>query len=725
LNAETPQGFQPAGFLFTCLPKDWPVTSLLDLDKKATDPARYSVQSRAENSPGFGASSDVMGGAGVFWVTLGQRLDEEPKWNALFPNWRDRFLKDFSRTEPMAASAVYSMKTRIGTLNYTLNGPPRAKKHAQDLLNSPGMGDTLSTLVQKLSDDLDSSDNGAFLELWRPGNPEKAPPKGSPVLGFGHLDSRLCWRSFDPDFPVWYTNPVTGAVRKLHKERVIFASDNPQPIELARGIGFCSISRAMRMIRVFRNMQIFVDEKVSGRFTRALGAISGVSAQQVKKALQTHQDEADSKGYVIYNDIPFLIDPSTEGRNDIKILMQDLASVPDGFSFSNDADLYAYILAFCFGVDAREFWPATQSGATKADASVQNMKARGRGIGNRIQTIETLIRAGIPASVTMEYDFSDDDQDKAQADIRQTKVAYLGALVRDGALNPLEERAISIAEGIVDGKLLEDLDMPVDSDTALGADEDGEQDALESNTGNSEDPTDNAKALRRKTVAAYQRALRQLVRGYWGGQLGAFDFYDGFADAIERHFTKAWFEGLKAWGISPDEMTDEEKSALRFEIANEISYVNGFASAIAENSKANGGRLDALYDRLSMWVNSYGRIVTEAGTMAAGNQKGLWVYGDTVNHCASCSTYAGRVYRNSVWRKFLEPFDLMPRGKGLACKGFRCDCSIKKTSEPVSKGRPPIVTKVHHHAESETQSDHPAAHSDHEGIHEGAGTIGV
>lgn len=688
-----------------------------ETDLKVVDPSRRSVQARAENSNGFTPQSDVMGGGGVLWLSLGQRLEQEPSWNALYPNWRDRFLLDFSRSESMAASAVYSMKTRIGTLNYAWNAPPSAKKFGQELLNKPGLGDNLPQITQKLSTDLDISDNGAFLELWKAGSPEKAPPKGAPCIGFAHLDSRLCWRSFDPEFPVWYTNPITGQIRKLHKDRVVFTADNPQPVELARGIGFCAISRAMRMIRVFKNMQIFVDEKVSGRFTRALGAISGVSAGQVRRALNGHQEDMDNKGYVIYNEIPFLIDPSTEGKNDIKILLQDLATVPDGFSFRDDADLYAYILAFCFGVDAREFWPATQSGATKADATVQNMKARGRGIGNRIQTIEMMLRAALPETGTFEYDFTDDDQDMMQADIQTKKIHILSTAQRDGAINPLEYRALAIAQGIIDGQLLETLQLPMDSDSSADGEDEGQglisnsSDSADPNDGNgsaSVFPVDKVISTATKTETAYRRSLRQLARGLWTGDLGQWDFIDGMDYVLTRNLTKAWHDGLKLYGIAPSEMTDTEKDRLQLEINTQIVYVGGLADAISANSKANGGQLAPLYERLEMWVNQYGRIVTLAGMMAAADAKGLWKYGDTINHCPSCSSYSGKVYRNSVWLKWLEPLDMMPRGKGLACGGWQCDCSIVKTSEPVTPGRPAIV-KVHSHAPVKTDSDHTEA----------------
>jgi hypothetical protein len=96
--------------------------------------------------------------------------------------------------------------------------------------------------------------------------------------------------------------------------------------------------------------------------------------------------------------------------------------------------------------------------------------------------------------------------------------------------------------------------------------------------------------------------------------------------------------------------------------------------------------------------------------MAAADQKGQWKYGDTTAHCPSCAAYAGRVYRNSVWTKWLEPLDMMPRGKGLACGGWQCDCSIVKTSEPVTPGKPPIVLKgMHYHDKSNPESHRAGA----------------
>ncbi len=665
--------------------------NLLEIEK-AIDPARYSVQSRAADAP-FAPMSDVQGSGGIFWLSMaGNAFDEMPAWNPIYPNWRDRELLRFVRTEGMLSSAVYSMATRIGTLNYALNGPPRAKKFASELLENPGLGDTLSTLVQKLSTDLDTSDNGAFLELWRPGNP-MSDAGSRPVLGFAHLDSRQCWRSYDPEFPVWYTNPITSEVRKLHTSRVVFTADNPQPVELARGIGYCATSRALRMARVFRNMQIFIDEKVGGRFTRAIGAVSGVTPKQLREALAQNADNADSKGFVIYNDIPFIVQPSMEKGNEVKIMMQDLASIPDGFVFRDDADLYAYILAFAFGVDAREFWPATQSGATKADASVQNMKARGRGIGNRIETLEHMIRRALPETISFEYDFSDDDQDKQTAEINKLKADTYKVFIDMGALQGFEVRSLAIAEGILDGEILATAQQPLTSDD----NPDNPPDTAMSDTTDTGAPNDTQDTtMNIKSYQDYRSRIRSFVASLWGGTSSAYDFVDNMSYAITLYFTEAWETIEAQYGITPDERTEASQDRLTLAINTEISYISGFADAIAANSKANGGDLAPLLDRAELWARGYDRVTELAKTIIASDVKHVWIYGDTIDHCPDCSQYVGKVYYMSQWVEA----GAVPKSPDLACTGIQCDCRLEPTTQRKTRGAvPPLIGHKHLHSE--------------------------
>lgn len=682
-----------------------------------------SVQGRADAGV-LAQTSDAVGDApALFLINIGNRADNVSPWNPIYPNRRDQQLKQFSRQETMISSAIYTLKTRAQTLNYEVNGPTRAKKYALDLLADPGLGDSLMQLTGKVVDDLLTSDNGAFVEVWRAGNVKD---DRSPVIGFGHLDSRQCWRTYDPEYPVIYTNPQTSERHKLHRNQVIMTADNVQPIETARGIGFCATSRVLQWSRVMRDIITYKDEKISGRFTRAIGFVSGMTQNQLKAGLKANDDEAEGTGFVIYKGIPIFAAPGMQAGAEMKMILQDLASIPDGFDFWNDVTLYAYILAWVFGTDARDFWPATTSGATKGDATVQNMKARGKGIGWLIQTLEWIFRQCLPASVTFEYDYTDDEQDMMQAEIQEKRVNILSTLKRDGAIEGYEMRALAIAEGIIDGTVLEGLTPPATSDnTSENAPEATNIDDQAGEGDESDDAADetgeklaaDGERLKKtladdivgiKTEAAFARSIRSAVRGLWSDALMPPEFDSALLSAITRGFDQAWTEGAAECGISREDRSEDEQLRLNTEVAGQVPYIAGFRQAIVGGSKANGGKLAPLLARAELWIHQYGVIRTTAKTMACADQKMLWQIGATFDHCDTCLFYENKVYRMSVWKKYLEPLDLLPKGRGLACGGiWHCDCDLVPTDRPVTKGKPPIwkpgkkIQHVHVHQQLE------------------------
>jgi LAGLIDADG DNA endonuclease family protein len=1011
-----------------------------------------SVQGRADAGD-WAQSADVIGDAPfAFMVNLGIPTDSLIPWSPIYPNRRDTILKRFSRQETMVAAAIYTLKTRAMTLNYEVDGPPRAKNYAQDMLNNPGMGDSLITVTGKLVDDLLTADNGAFLEVWRAGDVRD---EQSPVVGFGHLDSRQCWRTFDPEYPVVYTNPQTSERHRLHRNQVIFTADNVQPVELARGIGFCltrdstvmmadgkhrriidlvraksteevitldangrlvtrpitgwhihpkgdrrlvnirgqwaqscggkrrrnswvtedhqiqtldgwraaselqngdailtgipalsrqqielvigtvlgdasiikgknsftprmsmgqqlaqeewyrikecalsefgwksryyrnmvngqtkinpsfewlreafykdgrkiipialireylspllmaawymddgwinhrepnqrnrrpsvfigtsgaqpeevdavaelltqsgyechsvksrnvdrkdikftvigtahlmddiapyvppsmrykipygsrpfdislweldpagvfvdtaivsydnppsastvycidveethnfisagivvhncAMSRVYQWSHVMRSMMTYKDEKISGQFTRAIGFVSGVTKQQLKAGLDQTQAESEDSGFLVYRGIPIFASPGMVAGTEMKMMLQDLASVPDGFDFWNDTTLYAYILAWVFGTDARDFWPATVSGATKADATVQNMKARGKGIGWIIQTLEWIYRQALPAAVTFEYDYADDEQDFMQAQIQEKRTAILHSLKTDGAIQSWEERGLAIAEGIIDGRVLETLTPPATSDTtpenvpAPVAAPDANQ--PDTPAQDAQAPGSEQTASSQKTINSFQSSFRSTIRGLWSGALSITSASSALESAIRRGLTEAWLEGAGECGITEADMTTEEWGTLNIAIVNQFGYLPGLISDIVMNSKLNEGALAPLLDRADLWINQYNAVRAQAQSMACSDKKARWIYGDSISHCADCSRVEGKVYRLSVWAKY----GWQPQSKDLQCGGWKCACSFELTDDPVTKGRPPALAgrKSHVH----------------------------
>lgn len=383
----------------------------------------------------------------VFTINL-PIVDNIPAWS-YYPQRRDRDLKQIAKSEYLMAGAIYSLEARMRALAWKIKGSPRVKKYFQDLLGNANFGDGWADFVGKIITDLLTQDNGAFIELIGPGRPDK-PLKGR-VQHIAHLDSSLCWRTHSQEFPVVYTNPYTNSYHALHTSRVIRLSSNTQPEELAKGVGFCSVSRALRAIQIMRDLTVYKHEKISGRFRRGIIYGNGLTPKQFKQGIDAADEEQDNLGFAMYRQMPVLLSQ----QPNLKLDILNLASVPDGFNWESEITTYVFSLALAFGVDAREFWPASASGATKADATVQHLKARGKGIGDLIQTIERAINWKIlPEGVEFVFDYTDDDQDRLRAELQGIRIDNLGKLSKVGAISSQEVRAIAISEGIIDPTVL-------------------------------------------------------------------------------------------------------------------------------------------------------------------------------------------------------------------------------------------------------------------------------
>lgn len=185
---------------------------------------------------------------------------------------------------------------------------------------------------------------------------------------------------------------------------------------------------------------------------------------------------------------------------------------------------------------------------------------------------------------------------------------------------------------------------------------------------------------------AMRSGMRAAARGLWSGVLSEFEFFDAASLAIFRYFSAEYYKELEACGMSPADMTVDERQALTTEIYSQMNYLNKLGSSIGSHPRGDG-KLNALYTRLEMWVGRLGYIRSMAKTGACSDIKYEWVYGHTKVHCGSCKRMSGRVYRGRVWRKY----NIAPRARDLECGGYHCRCELIPTSRPVTPGRPPIL----------------------------------
>lgn len=184
----------------------------------------------------------------------------------------------------------------------------------------------------------------------------------------------------------------------------------------------------------------------------------------------------------------------------------------------------------------------------------------------------------------------------------------------------------------------------------------------------------------------FRQGIRAAVRGLWYGHLPLFGFIQSMNATITWGFRMAFQDGARQVGILPGDLTETEKGQLEMVITNEQAYISGFGQAILDH-KRKGGKIGNMFKRADMWANRYSGIRSWAMSLVGADKKLVWIVDITKEHCRTCLRLQGRVYRASIWQKY----GVYPRHRALECKGYRCGCSFRPTTDPVTPGRPPSI----------------------------------
>lgn len=649
---------------------------------------RNSVQSRSRHQVGYdvpiGGYDPVAFDTGIIF-SLGTAIEKIPNWS-IYPASRDRVLRRYWKMEPIVAGAIYSISARLKALEYKLVGDDHLHDDIHTMFRQADFNGGLRQLIEKTIQDVMTQDNGSFWELVGKGDPDGELP-GGVVEGINYLDPAQCYRTFNPDYPVLYIDPMNGSRHQLHASRVIAFSNMPQPNELARNIGFSNLSRLMLSVQLMYSIQTYRREKASGQFERAIGYGTGMTQGTLRKLLQQASYEDQSSGFVRFGKIPFFT--SMTGNVDLNIL--DLASIPDGFDLMKETEVYVNTVALAFGVDTREFWPATQTGATKADASVQAMKSRGKGLADLITMLEdTLNNYIMPEGVTFEFDFTDDEHDQQIAQQNKAVVEYLTMIHKEGGMDDSQYQAMLLHEGVLDETIMQENEepeqeqpepQPLVPQMPLMNTEQGQD------NGQAQQPPNNMpeqlQAAMAKTQAGYNVALVQVARDFWSGILSYTGLISGYDQAVRRYIKEAVSEGAAEGGLRPGDFLPHEITMIEGWISDEQSHVLGFAD-YAKSLKDADKDFDILLSRIDLWVGRYPLFVTK-GLALAEDPKVMWKLGGTIEHCVDCLKMDGRVYRLST----LVKYEALPQSWTLTCHGVKCQCDKVPTDEPITRGRPP------------------------------------
>lgn len=380
-----------------------------------------------------------------FLWTLYEHEDSIPAWGN---QGRGEKLREFARQEPILAGAVATMASKATALDWKVEGGRNRVRRYHDLLGEAEDGQGWSYFLDRLVQDYVTTDLGGVIELGREG-------KGGPVSGIYNLDSTACSLTGNAQAPLKYAAKVgssrTVALLPGEYARVV---DMPANDESRFGLGFCAVSRALKAAKVLMALYQYEEEQLSDLPPQGIASITGMTAPEVQAAFERYRAARESKEQLTFKGVLWL-SATANALQPIDVKLTPFSTLPAHFDKQQAMTLYVYTLALDFGVDVREFWPASQTGATKAEAEIQHQKAKGKGFGRLLSDVERAVNWEVlPEGLTFAFDQQDSEDDLLRQQVHKESVELVRRLweptmAGEGIISTAEARRLLVEQGVL------------------------------------------------------------------------------------------------------------------------------------------------------------------------------------------------------------------------------------------------------------------------------------
>ena len=428
-------------------------------EKALADPAvveaiRRSVRRSVIEPQKAGTTPSITGGdiASVFF--LASQADGIQRWG-LNPTLRDRQLRLFYPTESVLNSAFSAVIARNQAFDWTLHGPEALVDPTYDLLHSANRGAGWLDFIGKISTDLYTQDKGAFAEIIR-----ATDNAASPVVGIQSLDASRCFHTGDPETPVIYADRQ-GKFHRLRWFQVITFVEMPAPHELLYGLQYSALTRVMKAAQIFRNIQIYRDEKTGGRQARAIHIVGGVEASRIEDALTQHDTREDGAGRERFSAGAPII-AALNPENPPSLVTLELAGLPDNFDAEEAFKEYLTIMALGLLVDFQELAPLPGGGlGTSQQSQILHLKGQGKGPALFMKLIEQKMNfhGVIPRPVTFEFDEIDIEAEETTAKVKKLRAETRKIMLETGEVDSAGARQIAVDDGDIPQELFDEMEQ--------------------------------------------------------------------------------------------------------------------------------------------------------------------------------------------------------------------------------------------------------------------------
>ena len=367
------------------------------------------------------------------------------------------FVSKFASIPIKIISRDMSIKTWVREAEYLTSNLNKMSDFGRGWTNSFAPGFVWDLLTQ---------DNGAFAEIIGDGRKDK-PRKG--FYGIAALDAQSCRRTSNPLYPVVYTAD-DGNRYKLHYTRVMYTSSMPSTRRYLYGVGFCAMSRLINTAQHLWDISTAEQEELGSRPKRRLIiGKQGISNKDLKSAFGMADMQMDNEGLKRYSkSVVIASNVAPTSANAIEIDVMDLNLAMRGQDKEMSITLAMFLIALALNIPPRWLWPATSTGATKADAMFQHVAGMGGGIGNLIQIFINMLGGDMLADALGKpigsqyqviFDYQDDEQDRQQAEIREFRSKYWASGLSSGIIDVRTAREQMLEAGDLTEQQFEDMEL--------------------------------------------------------------------------------------------------------------------------------------------------------------------------------------------------------------------------------------------------------------------------
>lgn len=423
-----------------------------------------TIQSRVKDEAGTGGL-DIL----PLLVRAGELL---PSW---WSRARDAELSRFWLKSDHVSSAISMFTTKVASVPVKVE--PRdasvkrwvklADEYNRLLIDGSDFGGGWHTMLcPKITQSWLTQDNGFFIEVIGDGEPD-GQIRGLPY-GLAALDPQNCQRTSNPLYPVIVTD-TNGKRYKMHASRILYASSQPSDRWRMNNVGFCPLSRMVQTTQNLTDISNYEQEKLGSRPPRqALIGRRGITAKQIVTAFQMAEKSMDNQGLSRYAKTVVIAPNDARVAQEIDIDIIDLSKAPDQFNKTESITLGMFLIALALNIPPRWIWPATQAGATKADAMFQHVAGMGGGIGYLLGIYQQLIGGSergylggkfLPAGLKLVFDFQDDEQDRARAEIQKLRAENRQVDLVNGVIDVRTAREQAMQAGDIAESQFEDLEL--------------------------------------------------------------------------------------------------------------------------------------------------------------------------------------------------------------------------------------------------------------------------